>query len=160
MKLNKVITKQWLDKYDACQNAKEWVLSLKNKSIENIFKIGMKEKKYQWINWGICRLFNKRQKIKYAIYAAKQVIDIYEKKYLNDDRPRKAIKAAEKYLNRQSIKNAAIAAVASVAVADAAAASAAVAAAVAASAFASDARKELQIKILNFGWELLKGSKK
>ena len=40
-------------------------------------------------------VLNKKQKIQYAIYAAEQVVDIYENKYPENDQPRKAIEAAK-----------------------------------------------------------------
>ena len=42
--------------------------------------------------------WKKEDSVELAIFAAEQVIDIYEKKYSNDDRPRNAIEAAKKYL--------------------------------------------------------------
>jgi hypothetical protein len=54
--------------------------------------------KYRWCNWLLSRILPKDEKIKYAIYSARLVIDIFEKKYPNDNRPRKAIEAAELYL--------------------------------------------------------------
>ena len=44
--------------------------------------------------------WDKTTSIKLAIYAAELVIDIYEKQYSKDDRPRKAIEAAKKYLKK------------------------------------------------------------
>jgi len=43
-------------------------------------------KTYQW---------KKEDSVKLAIFAAEQVIEIYEKKYPNDKRPREAIEAAK-----------------------------------------------------------------
>jgi len=54
--------------------------------------------KYKWCNWLLSRILPKDEKIKYAIYSARLVIDIFEKKYPSDNRPRKAIEAAELYL--------------------------------------------------------------
>jgi hypothetical protein len=78
---------------------------------------------------------------KYAIFAAKQVIQIYEKKYPRDSRPRQAIEAAEKYLNEptEDNKNAAYAAAAAADATAYAAAAAADAAADAAGAAADSA---------------------
>ena len=42
--------------------------------------------------------WTKQDSIEFAIYAAELVIDIYEKKYPNDKRPREAIEAAKKYV--------------------------------------------------------------
>jgi hypothetical protein len=52
--------------------------------------------KYRW---------TKEDSVKLAIYAAELVIDIFEKEYPNDDRPRKAIEAAKNYLKNPSQKN-------------------------------------------------------
>jgi hypothetical protein len=58
-----------------------------------------------WANWLIVRFMTHEQKVQYAIFAAEQVIDIYEKKYPDDDRPRKAIEAAKNYLKDKSLEN-------------------------------------------------------
>ena len=44
------------------------------------------------------------QYLSYAIYAAEQVIDIYEKKYPDDKRPRNAIEAARVVLKNNNAK--------------------------------------------------------
>ena len=53
-------------------------------------------KAYKW---------QKKDSVALAIYAAELVIDIYEKQYPNDDRPRKAIEAAKTYLKSPTDKN-------------------------------------------------------
>ena len=58
-----------------------------------------------WANWLLTRMFTKEQCVKYAIFADEQVIGIYEKKYPEDKRPRKAIDAAKEYLKDPSEKN-------------------------------------------------------
>lgn len=67
-------------------------------------------KAYQW---------TKKDSVALAIYSAELVIDIYEKEYPKDDRPRKAIEAAKKWL-KNPIEENAYAAYASAAVAYAA----------------------------------------
>ena len=47
-------------------------------------------------------IWPKEESVKLAIFAAELVIDIYEKKYPNDDRPRKAIEAAKGWLENPS----------------------------------------------------------
>lgn len=49
--------------------------------------------------------WTKEDSVALAIFAAEQVIDIYEKQYPNDDRPRKAIESAKAYLKDPSEKN-------------------------------------------------------
>ena len=38
------------------------------------------EYRFDWANWLIARIMNKKQKVSYAVFAAEQVIDIYEKR--------------------------------------------------------------------------------
>ncbi|MFA5323335.1 MAG: putative immunity protein, partial [Smithella sp.] len=48
--------------------------------------------------WIVRRVLTTDQNVKFAIFAAEQVIEIFEKKYPEDKRPREAIEAAKKYL--------------------------------------------------------------
>lgn len=90
------------------------------------------------------------QYVGYAIFAAEQVIDIYEKKYPDDKRPREAIEVAKECLKNPSKKNkdAAYATYAATYATYAAATYATYAAACAAG-------KEMKLKILNYGMGLL-----
>ena len=145
-----------------------------------------KEDALKWGNWLIVRVMERKQYLQYAIFVAEQVIDIFEKKYPNDKRPRAAIEAVKEYLKNPNRKNASAAASASAAAASASAAAAASSAssaaaaaygasaasaasaaaaasasaaaygASAASAAAADASEEMQLKILKYGIELLK----
>ena len=64
--------------------------------------------------WIITKLFNRKQNVKFAILCAKSVIDVFEKKYPNDKRPRLALESTEKWLanptkdNESACKKAAI----------------------------------------------------
>jgi hypothetical protein len=49
--------------------------------------------------------WTKKDSLQFAIYSAELVINIYEKKYPNDDRPRKAIEAAKKVLQKDTKAN-------------------------------------------------------
>ncbi len=124
------LTKDWLSEHHACEEGLIWFGAQQETDWEHIVKKLMLEKRYGWTNWLIIRLMTRKQKICYAIFAARQVLGIFEKKYPKDDRPRKAIEAAEKCLEDDSeqIKNAA-----------AAAASAAASAVYAVTAYAADA---------------------
>jgi len=174
MEDNMKITKEWLQKKDACQEGIDWFCNQKEIDSIVLIKKSIKEKLHlDWANWLIVRTMKYKQYVAYAIYAAEQVIDIYEKKNPEDDRPRRAIEAAKKCLKKKTKKAAAYAyaayayaADAAAYAADAAAYAAAAAAAVYVDAYAADAaayaayavdakRKKLQIKILNFGLKLL-----
>jgi uncharacterized protein with ATP-grasp and redox domains len=81
-----------------------------------------------WSEMRIVKAYHwtKEDSVELAIFSAELVIDIFEKKYPKDDRPRKAIEAARKYLeavkseDKDSVARAADAAYAADAAADAA----------------------------------------
>ena len=152
------VTSEFLKEKRACNEGLKWVI--KNKLIDledvDLLQVLVKDKKLEWANWLIVRVMTYKQYIAYAIFAAEQVIDIFEKKYPEDNRPRKAIEAAKKCLENPTAENNADAAYVAYAayaayaayVADAAYAAYAVAAAayaayaadaVAAAAYAADA---------------------
>ena len=176
----KKVTKEFLKEKNACRDGYEWWI--KNceelETVDQIKKLA--DYRFAWANWLIVRVMDYKLYVSYAVFAAEQVIDIYEKKHPEDKRPRKAIEAAKKCIKDPSEKNkraavaaadaaayayadvAAYAAYATAyadAAADAAAyayaADAAYTAAVAYAADAYAARKELQEKIINYGLELL-----
>jgi hypothetical protein len=101
----KKITAKWLTKVNACfsdEEKKEFEL------IGDIKKIVNKLIKLDRLNdacWLITSYMNKMQRIEYAIFSAKQVLHIFEEKYPDDNRPRKAIEATEKYLKSPTKKN-------------------------------------------------------
>ena len=133
------ITKGWLKKWEACPEGVKWFLSkkLQLKSDKQVMEELIATEKLDWANWVLARLLKRKQQIQYTIFAAEQVIDIFEKQYPNDNRPRNAIEAAKIVLKRDTKKNR----------------DAATYAAADASAYASaDAMK---IRILNYGIKLL-----
>jgi hypothetical protein len=177
------VTLSFLEDQKACNSgiAKFEVIFGKKAELKDIIQYGIKSKdksNVQDCNWLIVRKMTHKQKIQYAIYAAEQVIEIYEKKYPNNDSPRKAIEAAKQVLKNNNKKNqvaaAAYADAAAAAYADAAAAAYADAAAAAyadayataaayayatAAAATADAYDaawiKLKIKILKYGLELI-----
>jgi hypothetical protein len=137
------ITVAWLQDRNACISLDEMKEAEKIGDPIKILNKLMKKDRFNDANWVITKCMNKKQCVQYAIFAAELVIDIFEKIYPNDKRPRLAIEMAKKYLKKQSQKNkiAAAAAAAADAAADAAAACAAAdaAAAYAAADAAADA---------------------
>lgn len=99
------ITKEWLKENNACHPGYAWFRKQTEIDSMKILKKLMKEKKYCWGSWLTVRTMTYSQYVSYAIYAAEQVIDIFEKKYPDDDRPRKAIAAAKKCLENPSDGN-------------------------------------------------------
>ncbi len=176
---NMKLTVNWLMKKNACQEGIEWFKKQDEKDPIKLIKWAIKNKKYlDWANWLIVRIMKYKQYVSYAVYAAEQVLDIFENEYPADKKPRKAIEAAKKCIkypskeNKRAAADAAIAAAADAAAyaADAAIAAAAYAAdaaayAAIAAAYAADAadaaiaaaavKIKLQVKILRYGLNLL-----
>ena len=118
----KTITVEWLQSKGACEESiKAWHGETDHDTFATLNRLVVKNP--EWGHWLICRIMNKNQSVQYAIFAAEQVIDIYEGKYPNDKRPRNAIEAAKAYLKNPSKKTKAAAA-ASAAAANTAAADA------------------------------------
>jgi hypothetical protein len=92
------VTKEWLQERGACADGYEWFVSQKENRSVKVLRALIADKKLDWANWAIVRVMGRSQYLAYAIYASRQVLDIFEKRYPNDDRPRKAIEAAEAVL--------------------------------------------------------------
>ena len=98
------ITDEWIKQNNPCEEAIEW-WDKKERDTLKILKLLIEEKRYFWANWLIVRVMNYGQNISYAVFAAEQVIDIFEKKFPDDKRPRQAIEAARKCINNPSQEN-------------------------------------------------------
>ena len=122
------ITEAWIKKWMPCKEGLEWFKSQKETDGVKVVKKLIKQKKLNWASWGIVRLMTHKQQIRYAIFAAECVLDIYEKRYPKDDRPRKAIETAKVYLKKPTEKN---------------------------RNAANAANAEMKLKILNYGIKLI-----
>jgi hypothetical protein len=177
------INKTWLAEKNACSKGIEWFNNQSEtdalKIIENFVE---KKEHLDWANWLIARIMSYKQHVSYAVYAADQVLYMYENKYPSDKRPRAAIEAARVCIenpfddNKKAVSaaaHAAASAAADAAVSADAAAAAAAYAAYAASAYAyADAASHAAsaahaayaasapiTKILKYGLELLNQKK-
>ena len=99
------ITKEWLLKKEACSSGVKWFLKQKETDGLEVVKKLIEEDNLNYANWLITRIMSYKQLVSSAVYSAEQVIDIFEREYPNDDRPRKAIEAAKKYIDDPSEKN-------------------------------------------------------
>ena len=157
------LTNQILTNLNACNEAVVYFEKneLEGRELKYCIKKAMKDNYWSWCNWLVVRLMTREQQIQYAVFAAEQVISIFEKKYPKDTVPRKAIAAAKNYLKNPSEKNknAANAANAAAYAAANAAANAAYAAAYAANAAAyaaaNAAYAEMKTKIINYSIKLI-----
>jgi hypothetical protein len=98
------ITDEWIKEKAPCQEALDW-WGKKELDTIKILKWLIKAKKYSWANWFIVRVMEYKDYVSYAVFAAEQVIKIYEKKYPHDKRPRQAIEAAKKCIKDPSAVN-------------------------------------------------------
>ena len=99
------VTKEFLREKRACTAGYKWFC-------ENCLELDLeaqikqlKQHRFDWTNWLLVRLMTLEQKRKYAIFAAEKVLDIFETKYPTDERPRKAIEAAEAVLENDTKEN-------------------------------------------------------
>jgi len=99
------ITKEWLEKWGACSDGKKWFFAQKECNGIKVVQKLIKENYLDWANWTIARILNKKQRIQYAIFGAEQVLEMFEKKYPENKRPREAIEAAKKYLKKPTKEN-------------------------------------------------------
>ncbi|MFA5323312.1 MAG: putative immunity protein [Smithella sp.] len=181
-------TLKWLKKHDACREAvAEWKKQGRESDPVKVINLAMAMDRFDWANWLIVRVMEYNQYVAYAIFAAEQVIEIHEKRFPDDKRPREAIEAARECLKNPTKENkaAAYAAAYAAAAAASAAPNAAYAAAFAASAApnaskaaayaasaapnaskaaasaafaASNAKQEMRQRIITYGIKLLEGN--
>ncbi|MBI4708225.1 MAG: hypothetical protein HY761_09945 [Candidatus Omnitrophica bacterium] len=133
------ITKEWLKEKLACKEGVDWFVNQQETEGIKIVEKLVQEDRLQWANWLIVRIMTKKQYVSYAVYSAEQVIDIYEKKYPEDKRPRNAIEAAKKCIENPSEENKKAAASAATSAHAAAAAHAAYSASAASAAYSAAA---------------------
>ena len=154
------ITNELLKKHHACREGCKWFLNQNDSKHDVVLLKLVEENHYDWANWLIVRLLNKKQKTQYAVFAAECVIFIYEEKYPDDSRPREAIQAAKACIEHNTKKDraAAYAAAAYAAYAAAWAAAYAADAAADAAAYAADAADDaadVKTKIIKYGSGLI-----
>jgi len=159
------ITREWLTEKRACPSVLEWFVAEGIiEPIEGIRNLVAKGH-WDWANWLIVRVMTKPQYLAYAIFAAEQVIDIFEMKYPNDKRPRNAIESAKAVLANDTEQNrlnaaaaAAAATTATYAASSASSATAATATAATAASYAAydcAAGARLRAEIIEYGISLL-----
>jgi len=143
-----LLTVGWLRTHGACEDGVTWFTAQSETAPVAVLRALMQDKKLNWANWLIVRVMTKKQYVAYAIYAAEQVIELYEKHYPNDPRPRQAINAAKAYMKKPTAR-------ATGAAARAARAARAAAWAAEAAGAAGATGAAMQKKILTYGLTLL-----
>ena len=154
------ITKKWLKEQGACSGGVDWFMAFGKTDSVDVISGLLEAERFNWANWLIVRLLDRKNHIRYAIFAAEQVISIFEKKCPEDKRPRLAIEAAKAVIENDT-KETRAAACAAYAAANTAALAAGDAAGAAAGAAAwAAAGDEMKEKIVRYGLELHKKEKR
>jgi len=111
------ITKNFLKKQNACEYGYIWfcdqketelvplLKKLMSKKIQNQIRNEYSDNSLDWANWLIVRKMKYKQYVSYSVFAAEQVIYIYEQKRPNNNAARKAIESAKKCINSPIKKN-------------------------------------------------------
>ena len=103
--MNQQITTELLQSLHACQSGIDLVATYPDKDHEAVIRRLVADGRWDWANWLLPRLMDYRGYVSYAVYAAELVLPIYEEKYPDDKRPRKAIEAAKRCIDNPSKKN-------------------------------------------------------
>ena len=105
------MTLTWPDvlKHSPCSEAVEWgkVAFDGKESVETVelFERLIRDERLDWANWMIVRCMGYKRCVSYAVFAAEQVVWIYEKQYPEDSRPREAIETARRCVEDPTDKN-------------------------------------------------------
>ena len=97
------LTKEWFKKHNACIDGYKWVLQRKSDDASETMEALIRHN-LEWANWTIARKLTRKQKIRYAIFAAEEVLELFEKKHPNNKAPREAIAAAKAVLKSDNKK--------------------------------------------------------
>ena len=104
----KKITNRWLLQHEAPEGLIEWIKNKKERDPLKILRLLTKDNADQ-IVWLITKIMQDKDCIAYAVYAAEQVIDIYEEQYPGNKRLRVAIEAAKRCRKKRTKENKAFA---------------------------------------------------
>ena len=101
------VTKNWLVKHDACSDGMSFVTEHKLIGSDecDFIRQLVKLDEHEWALWLLVRRLKIKDRIRFAVYCAKDVLPTYEHTYPNDDRPRKSIEAAEACIKSNTKKN-------------------------------------------------------
>src|SRR3990167_6174398 len=88
------LTTDWLQQHHACSEGITWFTAQRKRSPIPVLRALEADDHWPWANWLIVRLMTYRQRVALAIYAAEQVLAVYERRHPTDRRPRQAIEAA------------------------------------------------------------------
>lgn len=92
------LTLDWLKAKRACEEGVKWFTAQTKTDAIEVLDALIADGRPDWASWLIVRVMTRQQQLAYAIFAAEQVLALYEKKHPEDKRPRLAIEAARAVL--------------------------------------------------------------
>ena len=101
------VTEEFLKPLNPCKEGYKYAIDKGYIGLEGVdfVKKLISDDKLEWANWLIVRIIDYKEYVSYAVFAALQVIDIYEKQCPDDKRPRLAIEAAQRCIDNPSDEN-------------------------------------------------------
>ena len=93
------LTLERLKELRACKSGIEWFSNQKSKDVREIALALVEDNHFDYARWLLVHLMTHPQQILWAISSAEKVLNVFELKYPNDLRPRKAIQAAKDFLD-------------------------------------------------------------
>ena len=101
------VTKNWLVKHNACSDGMSFVTEHKLIDTDECYFIRqlVKLDKHDWALWLLVHRLDRKDRIRFTVHCAKDVLPIYEAESPDDTRPRKAIEAAEACVIANTKKN-------------------------------------------------------
>ena len=92
------LTIEQLKDLSPCVEGFKWYSNnIKTDDLESIL-LQLAEYRWRWCRWLMVRVLNGKQNKLLAIYCAELVLPIFESKYPDDKRPRKAVEAAKDFM--------------------------------------------------------------
>ena len=100
------ITKEFLEKHNACSEGQDWVTENNLIGLEatELVKKLMEKEKYSWANWLIVRLLTKKQLVLYIVFAMKQWSRCFKEKYPFDKESQELIRLIRKLVENPTKK--------------------------------------------------------
>lgn len=91
------IKKEWLKEKRACQSGVKWFLAQDETNAAKVMLKLVDEDRASDALWILEKTMNKKQSVQLAVFSARLCLENFEKAFPDNDRPRKAIEAAEAY---------------------------------------------------------------
>ena len=95
-----IIDREWLKTHNACESGIKWLKAHTGIGADCVAILDdcIKDAQWDYFWWLAPRCMTHLQQVQIAVFAAEQVIDIYEKRYPDDTRPRRAIETAKHWI--------------------------------------------------------------